>query len=59
MAQHGIKTHTKRKFKATTKAARALLVAPNLIQRDFSPALPDRVLGADITYLDTVEGWLY
>jgi transposase InsO family protein len=34
-------------------------VAPNLIQRDFSPTLPNRVWTTDITYLDTSEGWLY
>jgi putative transposase len=37
MAQHGIKAYTKRKFKATTNSAHGLPVAPNLIQRDFSP----------------------
>ncbi len=59
MAQHGIKAYTKRKFKATTNSAHGLPVAPNLIQRDFSPALPNRVWTTDITYLDTSEGWLY
>ena len=37
MAQHGIKAYTKRKFKAATNSAHALPVAPNLIERDFSP----------------------
>ena len=59
MAQHGIKAYTKRKFKATTNSAHGLPVAPNLIERDFSPALPNRVWTTDITYLDTGEGWLY
>ena len=59
MAQHGIKAYTKRKFKATTDSAHGLPVAPNLIQRDFSPTLPNRVWTTDITYLDTGEGWLY
>jgi putative transposase len=59
MALHGIKGKTKRKFKATTNSAHALPVAPNLITRDFSPALPNQVWTTDITYLATNEGWLY
>ena len=53
MAQHGIKAYTKRKFKATTNSAHGFSLAPNLIERDFSPALPNRVWTTDITYLDT------
>ncbi len=59
MAQHGIKAYTKRKFKAITDSAHGLPVAPNLIQREFSPALPNRVWTTDITYVDTGEGWLF
>jgi len=59
MAQHGIKARTKRKFKATTNSAHQLPVAPNLIERDFSPAFPNQIWTTDITYLDTDEGWLY
>ena len=59
MARHAVKASTKCKFKATTNSAHGLPVAPNLTQRDFSPALPNRVWTIDITYLDTGEGWLY
>lgn len=59
MALHGNKAKTKRKFKATTNSAHRLPVAPNLIERDFSPALPNQVWTTDITYLATYEGWLY
>jgi transposase InsO family protein len=59
MALHGIRAKTKRKFKATTNSAHQLPVAPNLIARDFSPALPNQVWTTDITYLATDEGWLY
>ena len=59
MALHGIRAKTKRKFKATTDSAHRLPVAPNLIARDFSPALPNQVWTTDITYLATEEGWLY
>ena len=59
MALHGIRAKTRRKFKATTNSAHRLPVAPNLIARDFSPALPNQVWTTDITYLGTDEGWLY
>lgn len=59
MKQHGIKARTKRKFKATTNSAHDLPVAPNLIQRDFTPVAPNTVWTTDITYLATDEGWLY
>jgi putative transposase len=33
--------------------------APNVANRDFEPADPDRLWVTDITYLPTGEGWLY
>jgi putative transposase len=59
MKLHGIKAKTKRRFKATTDSNHNLPVAPDLLQRDFSPACPDQVWSTDITYLWTDEGWLY
>jgi transposase InsO family protein len=34
-------------------------VAPNLLDRQFSTALPDQAWVSDITYIWTREGWLY
>jgi putative transposase len=31
----------------------------NLLNREFTPAAPDRVWSSDITYMATDEGWLY
>jgi transposase InsO family protein len=59
MKLHGIKARTKRRFKVTTDSKHNLPVAPNLLQRDFSPPKPDQVWTTDITYLWTDEGWLY
>jgi len=59
MQLHGIKARSKRKYKATTDSNHSLPVAENLLQRDFSPAAPDRVWSSDITYIATDEGWLY
>jgi transposase InsO family protein len=43
----------------TTDSRHALPIAPNLIARDFTAAAPNRVWLADITYIQTDEGWLY
>jgi transposase InsO family protein len=55
MKLHGIRAKTKRRFKATTDSNHNLPVAPNLLQRDFSPARPDQAWSTDITYLWTDE----
>jgi transposase InsO family protein len=34
-------------------------VAPNLIERDFSPVFPKQIRTTHITYLNADEGWLY
>ena len=33
--------------------------APNLLNREFSAAMPNQKWVSDITYIDTAEGWLY
>jgi putative transposase len=55
----GLACRQKRRFKATTDSRHALPVAPNLLDRQFAVAGPNRVWVADITYLATDEGWLY
>lgn len=59
MKQHGIRARGKRKFKATTDSNHSLPVAPNLLERNFSPTAPNTVWTSDITYIATDEGWLY
>jgi len=59
MQQHGIKARAKRRFKATTNSKHDLPVAPNLLERRFDVATPDRAWAGDITYIATDEGWLY
>lgn len=36
-----------------------LPIAPNLLERNFSPEAPNQVWTSDITYIPTDEGWLY
>ncbi len=50
--------HTKR-FKSTTKRNKAHPVAPNLLNRNFEAERPNQKWLTDITYIWTLEGWLY
>jgi len=59
MKRHGIKARGKRKFVVTTDSKHNLPIAPNLLQRNFTPTLPNTVWTSDITYIATDEGWLY
>jgi putative transposase len=59
MKQQGLESKSKRKFKATTHSNHGRPVAPNLLEREFMVEKPDSVYAGDITYIQTVEGWLY
>lgn len=56
----GIKARTHRRFRVrTTDSKHAHPIAPNVLDRSFRAARPDRVWLTDITYIPTDEGWLY
>lgn len=59
MREDGLRAKTRKRYKATTNSKHDFPVAPNLLQRDFSPAQPNQVWTGDITYIWTTEGWLY
>ncbi len=59
MAQAGLQSTHKKKFKVTTDSDHELPISPNLLNRDFEPDEPDRAYVSDITYIWTSEGWLY
>lgn len=59
MKKHDLVCKSKRKFKHTTDSNHDLPIVDNLLQRDFSPALPDKAYVGDITYIPTQESWLY
>jgi len=59
MREHGIHARHKRRYRVTTDSKHSLPIAPNLLDRNFTPAAPNQVWTADITYLWTDEGWLY
>ena len=43
MQRHGIKARGKKKFVVTTDSKHDLPIAPNLLQRNFSPQAPNQV----------------
>ncbi len=59
MQRHGLRAKGRRKFVVTTDSAHRLPVAPDLVQRRFDPPAPNLLWTGDITYILTVEGWLY
>jgi putative transposase len=59
MRQHGIAARHKRRYKTTTRRHPAHVAAPNLPRQDFSATMRNEKWPADITYIDTAEGWLY
>lgn len=59
MQRHGIRAKGKREFVVTTDSAHRLPVAPDLVQRRFTPAAPNVLWSGGITYIATDEGWLY
>ena len=59
MRRNDIQAKQKRRFKTTTKRNKAHPVAPNVLQRDFAADRPNQKWLADITYISTLEGWLY
>jgi transposase InsO family protein len=48
-----------RRYRATTKRNKAHRAAPNRLNRDFSAERPNQKWLGDITYIPTLEGWLY
>ncbi|WP_152650108.1 IS3-like element ISBps1 family transposase [Burkholderia pseudomallei] len=59
MSKNGIRARHKRRYRVTTDSKHKLPVAPNLLNRDFTPDAPNQVFSSDITYIWTDEGWLY
>src|SRR5580658_9776979 len=60
MQKHGIRARGKQRFRVTTTDSRHNLpIAPNLLNRNFTPAAPNQAWAGDITYIFTEEGWLF
>ena len=59
MRKNGIRARHKRHYEATTDSKHHVPMAPNLLDRNFTPQAPNQVWTADLTYIWTDEGWLY
>jgi len=59
MAEEGITGRRPARFCKTTDSNHDKPIAPNLVERDFEPAAPNRIWAADITYIPTAAGWVY
>ena len=60
MRENGLRARQKRRFvPRTTQSDHDLPVAPNRLAEVPTPNRPDQVWVVDITYIPTVEGWIY
>jgi transposase InsO family protein len=59
MRDKGLCALRKRRFTRTTDSRHRLPLAPNLLARDFTASAPNRVWTTDVTYIWTLQGWLY
>lgn len=59
MRENDLAARRKKRFRCTTDSNHRFPIAPNLLQRHFRAAAPNRVWVSDVTYVWTREGWLY
>ncbi|MFZ2314736.1 MAG: IS3 family transposase [Gammaproteobacteria bacterium] len=59
MREHNIRVKTRRKFKVTTDSNHQKPIHENHLSRQFYAASANQRWVSDITYIPTVEGWLY
>jgi putative transposase len=58
LREHGLQGIHRRRWQGTTRRDPQASPAPDLVERSFTPAGPDRLWVADITQQRTGEGWL-
>jgi len=59
MHRAGLQARRRRCYKHPTNSQHDYLVAPNLLDRQFSAKHPNEKWLTDITYMPTLAGWLY
>jgi len=59
MRENGLCGRRRRRFRTTTQSNHAHPVAENVLARQFTTEAPNAVWVSDITYIWTLEGWLY
>ena len=59
MRERQLGARPRKAYRVTTKSNHGHPVAENLLQRQFSVPMANRVWVSDITYIATAEGWMY
>jgi putative transposase len=59
MKAHGIRAKGMKRFVRTTDSDHRLPVSENVLDRDFTAAKPNEKWAMDLTYIPTLEGWLF
>jgi transposase InsO family protein len=59
MRLRGIRAKQSKRYRSTTRRDTSRPVAPNHLERDFTAKTPNEKWVTDITYIKTIEGWLY
>ena len=59
MRDQGLVGRRRPRFRKTTDSNHDDPIAPNIVAREFDVDEPDRVWVADITYIWTLQGWMY
>ena len=59
MRHDGLRAKTVKQWRVTTDSAHRLPVVANTLDRQFTVSQPNRVWAGDLTYIWTLEGWLY
>jgi putative transposase len=58
----GVAVRIRRRFRVTTNSKHGHPIAPNIVNRRFglkAIKAADKIWASDITYIDTLEGWVY
>ena len=59
MARLGLEVRYPKRFKVTTDSDHNEAISPNKLNRQFEVTAPNKVWTTDISYVWTLEGWLY
>jgi transposase InsO family protein len=59
MQLEGLRAHWKKRFRVTTGSTHRLPTSPNVLAQCFDAKRSDERWVGDITYIPTLEGWLY
>jgi transposase InsO family protein len=59
MRESGLEARRKRPFQRTTDSKHTQPIAPNVLDRQFDAQAPNQAWVTDVTYIPTLEGWLY